>query len=99
VYQKAIAEHTIPSKPTTLQYPFWFSVMVEMMQPSYGFANSFPVWHNAPMPSRKKDSNQKAAKHVAKVTKTKRPKGEDLLGSAEALAELAKARKRLRLKR
>lgn len=47
------------------------------------------------MTPRRKDANQKAAKQVAKVTKTKLPKGEDLLGSEDlkrAFRE-AKARK------
>ena len=34
------------------------------------------------MPNRHKDANQKVAAQVAKVTKTKKPKGEDLLGPA-----------------
>ena len=44
------------------------------------------------MTPRRKDSTQKAAKQVAKVTRTTLPKGEDLLGSADLKAVLAKAK-------
>ena len=45
------------------------------------------------MTPRRKDSSQKAAKQVAKVTRTALPKGEDLLGSDVLKAALAKAKK------
>ena len=44
------------------------------------------------MTPRRKDSNQKAAKQVSKVTKTSKPKGEDLLGSEELKRAFAAAK-------
>jgi len=44
------------------------------------------------MTKRPKDSSRTAAKQVAKVTRTTLPKGEDLLGSPELKAALAKAK-------
>lgn len=46
------------------------------------------------MTSRRKDTNQKTAKQVAKVTKTTLPKGEDLLGSEELKRALAAAKQK-----
>jgi hypothetical protein len=50
------------------------------------------------MSVRRKDTNQQAASLVAKATRTKRPAGEDLLGSPELqrqyLAAKAAAKKR-----
>ena len=46
------------------------------------------------MPSRPKDRNQKVAAQVAKVTKTKKPKGEDLLGTSELKREFAEAKRK-----
>jgi len=45
------------------------------------------------MPRPRKDQNRTAAKAVAKITKTKLPKGEDLLGSVELKRRLAGAKK------
>lgn len=46
------------------------------------------------MTPRRKDTNQKTAKQVAKVTKTKQPKGEDLLGSEELKRQFAAAKRK-----
>ena len=48
------------------------------------------------MPKRRQDADQKAAKQVAKVTKTKLPKGEDLLGSEELKRALKEAKSKKR---
>jgi hypothetical protein len=45
------------------------------------------------MTPRRKDSNQKTAKQVSKVTKTTAPKGEDLLGSVELKQAFEAAKK------
>ncbi len=44
------------------------------------------------MKKRPKDSSRAAAKQVARITRTPLPKGEDLLGSPELKAALAKAK-------
>jgi hypothetical protein len=43
-----------------------------------------------------KDTNRTTAKQVSKVTKTTKPKGEDLLGSEELKRALAAAKKACR---
>jgi hypothetical protein len=50
---------------------------------------------NRAMPKRSNDQNKVAAKQASKVTKTKLPEGEDLLGSDELRKSLTMAKKRI----